>query len=65
MEFPDGVRSMVMLPGCSREGVSEVVELLAMDIGAGEDHRICRGGERDRGGCSLWPPLLGRVSARP
>ena len=57
IEFPEGVRSMVMPCACSSGVLREVVELLAMDIGAGEDHAICRGGERDRCCCSLCAPL--------
>ena len=49
MEFPEGVRSMVMPLACSSCALREVVELLAMDIGAGGDHTICRGGgDRDK-----------------
>jgi hypothetical protein len=50
---------------CSNGALREVVELLAMDIGAGGDHIICRGGgDRDKCCGSLCGPLRDLDSGR-
>jgi len=66
MEFPEGVRSMVMPLVCSIGAVRDEEELLEMIIGAGGDHIICLEGEhRDKRCGSLCGPLRVLDSGRP